>query len=105
MKTIIENNKGSKTSEILSQYVDLLESENGDLNSNQVNGFYWCLMSGLPKNTSKARCDWQQGTTDLQFWLLIVIQMMKNRIWLQHKVVEGQNLGQKSVEIIGFWPL
>ena len=39
-KAIIENNKGSKTSEILSQYVDLLESENGDLNSNQVNGFY-----------------------------------------------------------------
>lgn len=39
-KEIIENNKGSKTSEILSQYVELLESENGDLNSNLVNEFY-----------------------------------------------------------------
>ena len=39
-KTIIENNKDSKTAEILSQYVELLEKENGDLNGVQVNEFY-----------------------------------------------------------------
>ncbi len=39
-KTIIENNKNSRTSEILSQYVDLLEKGNSDLNSIKVNEFY-----------------------------------------------------------------
>lgn len=38
--TIIEGNKDSKTAEILSQYVGLLEKENGDLNSHLVNEFY-----------------------------------------------------------------
>lgn len=39
-KTIIGNNKDSRTSEILSQYVELLEKENGNLNANGVNEFY-----------------------------------------------------------------
>lgn len=39
-KSIIESNKDSKTTEILSQYVELLEKENQDLNSIQVNEFY-----------------------------------------------------------------
>ncbi len=39
-KTIIGENKNSKTSEILSRYVDLLGEENMDLNSNSVNQFY-----------------------------------------------------------------
>ncbi|MDR7871132.1 MAG: hypothetical protein RIN55_09750 [Tissierellaceae bacterium] len=39
-KSITEDNKDSRTAEILSQYVNLLEKENRDLNSNQVNEFY-----------------------------------------------------------------
>ena len=39
-KTIIEENKDSKTAEILSQYVGLLEEESGNLNSDLVNKFY-----------------------------------------------------------------
>ncbi len=39
-KNIIEENKDSKISQVLSQYVDILEEEDGDLNSNLVNDFY-----------------------------------------------------------------
>lgn len=39
-KNIIEKNKSSKTTKILSKYVGVLENENGDLNSDSVNEFY-----------------------------------------------------------------
>lgn len=39
-KSVIEVNKDSKTKEIISKYLDLLEREDGDLNSIQVNEFY-----------------------------------------------------------------
>lgn len=39
-KTIIEKNKNSKTTKILSKYVGVLENEDGDLNSDSVNEFY-----------------------------------------------------------------